>query len=153
MGGEGDSWLYIWFVAKGFLELFFSALPLDWWNVLGCMCVVVKKFKLFESFWLGSVNMMLTHKMFWLLFKTNRFHFAVGLALITHRGHQNMVTTSVTLWAVLLCSHNVLTSSVCYWSTDAAQNGIYLLNKMMCKFNMMYTVCVRILRLPTINVT
>ena len=47
--------------------------------------------------------------------------------LITHRGRQNVVRTSVTLLAILLCSHHVLTSSVHYQSTDARQNGIYLL--------------------------
>ena len=30
--------------------------------------------------------------------------------------------------SVLFCSHHVLTSSVRYQSTDARQNGIYLLN-------------------------
>ena len=51
--------------------------------------------------------------------------------LITHRGHQNMVRTSVTLRAVLLCSYHVLTSSVRYQSTDVQQNEIYLLNNMI----------------------
>ena len=42
--------------------------------------------------------------------------------LITHRGRQNVVRTSVTL-------HHVLTSSVRYHSTDARQNGIYSTNR------------------------
>ena len=47
--------------------------------------------------------------------------------LITHRGRQNMVRTSVTL---LACGSYVLTSSVRYQSTDARQNEIYLLNRL-----------------------
>ena len=51
--------------------------------------------------------------------------------VIDHRGHQNVVRTSVTHSAVprvpLFCSYHVLTSSVIYYWTDARQHGIYLL--------------------------
>ena len=50
--------------------------------------------------------------------------------LITYRGRQNVVRTSVTLLAcgssVLLRSRHVLASSVRYQSTAPRQNGIYL---------------------------
>ena len=70
--------------------------------------------------------------MSWLLYKTNRFHFAVGLysdnAQRTSKRGENI---SHATRRVLLCSHHVLTSSVCYQSTDARQNGIYLLSNQM----------------------
>ena len=48
-----------------------------------------------------------------------------------HRGHQNVVRTSVThlaaLCVPLFCSYHILTSSVVYYRTDAQQHGIYLL--------------------------
>ena len=43
-----------------------------------------------------------------------------------------MVRTSVTLRAVLLCSYQVLTSSVRYQTADPRQNEIYLLS--ICEF-------------------
>ena len=50
-----------------------------------------------------------------------------------HRGHQNVVRTSVTHLAAphvpLFCSYRNLTSSVIYYLTDAQQLGIYLLTR------------------------
>ena len=60
--------------------------------------------------------------MSWLLYKTNRFHFAVGLY------SDNAQRTSKRGENISHCSHHVLTSSVRYQNTDARQNGIYLLN-------------------------
>ena len=53
-------------------------------------------------------------------------------SVIDHRGHQNVVRTSVTHSAApcmpLFCSYQILTSSVIYYWRDARQLGIYLLN-------------------------
>ena len=53
-------------------------------------------------------------------------------SVIDHRGHQNVVKTSVTHSPVALvpprCFDHILTSSVIYYWTDAWQHGIYLLN-------------------------
>ena len=53
-------------------------------------------------------------------------------SVIDHRGCQNVVRTSVTHSAAprvpIFCSYHILTSSVIYYSTDARQLGIYLLN-------------------------
>ena len=48
--------------------------------------------------------------------------------LITYRGRQNVVGTSITLRAALLCNYQVLTLSVRCHSTGTRQNEIYLLN-------------------------
>ena len=52
-------------------------------------------------------------------------------SVIDHRGHQNVVSTSVAHLAAprmpLFCSYHILTSSVIYYWTDARQHGIYLL--------------------------
>ena len=73
-------------------------------------------------------------EMSWLLYKTNRFHFAVGLysdnAQRTSKLGENISHATrlrLVAYFVLLCSHHVLTSFVRYQSTDARQNGIYLL--------------------------
>ena len=66
-----------------------------------------------------------------LLYKTNGFQVACACSVIDHRGHQNMVRTSVTHSAApcvpLFCSYHILMSSVIYYLTDAWQLGIYLL--------------------------
>ena len=53
-------------------------------------------------------------------------------SVIDHRGHQNVVRTSVTHSAAprvpLFCSYHILMSSVIYYWTDAWQLRIYLLN-------------------------
>ena len=60
-------------------------------------------------------------KGFPLLYKTNRFHVAVGLidSVIDHRRRQNVVRTSVTHSATprvpLFCSYHILMSSVIYY--------------------------------------
>ncbi len=54
-----------------------------------------------------------------LLYKTNRFHFAVGL--FSYRSQR--------LLGHLFCSYHILTSSVIYNWTDTRQNGIYLLSR------------------------
>ena len=69
----------------------------------------------------------------WLLYKANRFHFAVGLysdkAQRTSKHGKNIShATRLRLVSVLLCFYQVLTSSVRYQRTDARQNEIYLLN-------------------------
>ena len=52
-------------------------------------------------------------------------------SVIDHRGHQNVVRTSVTHSAAprmpLFSSYHILTSSAIYYWTDAWQLGIYLL--------------------------
>ena len=69
----------------------------------------------------------------WLLYKTNRFDFAMALysdnaQRTSKRGGEHQSRYSPAARSVLLCSHHVLTSSVRYQSTDPRQNGIYLLN-------------------------
>ena len=67
--------------------------------------------------------------MSWLLYKTNRFHFAVGLSSDNvQRTSKRDENISHATRRVLFCSHHVLMSSVRYQSTDARQNGIYSLN-------------------------
>ena len=71
--------------------------------------------------------------MSWLLYKTNRFHFAVGLysdnvQRTSKRGENISHATRLRLVAYFfVLTMHVLTSSVRYQSTDARQNGIYLL--------------------------
>ena len=53
-------------------------------------------------------------------------------SVIDHRGHQNVVRTSVTHSAAprlpIFCSYHILTSSVTYYWKDAWQLGIYLIS-------------------------
>ena len=64
---------------------------------------------------------------------------------IDHRGHQNVVRTSVTHLAaprvLLFCFYHILTSSVIYYWTDARQLGIYLLNRGMATGNLFIHFC------------
>ena len=51
--------------------------------------------------------------------------------LIKHGGHQACYTPaahSILVHQVLLCSHHISPSSVCYYNTHSLPNGIYLLN-------------------------
>ena len=67
----------------------------------------------------------------WSLYKTNRFHVAVGLFsnISQKTSMQNVVKTSVTHASAdrvpLLCFYHILTSSVTYYWTDLWQHGIY----------------------------
>ena len=72
--------------------------------------------------------------LFWSLYKTNRFHAAVGL--LSNRSQETSKcgkpsathAHSPAARVPLLRFYRILTSSViCYW-TDAKQHGIYLLN-------------------------
>ena len=57
-----------------------------------------------------------------LLYKTNRFHVAMCQLVIDHGRHQNVVRTSLTHSPVacvqLLCSYNILTSSVIFYCSN-----------------------------------
>ena len=70
--------------------------------------------------------------LFWSLYKTNRFHVAVGLfsnrSQRTSKCGKNIVTHSPAARVPLLCFYHILTSSVIYYWTDARQHGIYLLS-------------------------
>ena len=73
-------------------------------KILFAIACVKKSRNFLESFRLGSVNMMLAHKIYWLLYNTKiglhiDFIFPWVCTLITHRGRQNMVRSLVTLLA------------------------------------------------------
>ena len=77
--------------------------------------------------------MMFAHVMPWLLYKTNGFHFSVGLysdnaQRTSKRGKNISHATRLQLEAYFFFSHHVLTSSVRFQNTDARQNEICLLN-------------------------
>ena len=73
--------------------------------------------------------MMFAHEIFRVLYKTNRFHFAVGLySDNTQRTSKRGRNSSDVTRYLLLCSHHVLTTSVRYQCTDERKNEIYLLN-------------------------
>ena len=92
--------------------------------------------------WSGTRQVcVLVFFLFWSLYKTNRFHVAVGLFSIT-KDVKNEVKTSVThspaARVPLLCFYHILTSSLIYYWTDwidARQHGIYLLNSMKWRYD------------------
>ena len=74
-----------------------------------------------------------------LLYKTNRFQFAVRLF-----SNRSQRTYLVCHW----CSYQILTSSVIYYWTDARQLGIYLLNIQLFKMAPKRNWCVAWNRWP-----
>ena len=67
--------------------------------------------------------------LFWSLYKTNRFHVAVGLFSNRSQRTSKCGKNNSDTRAALLCFYDILTSSVIYYWTDARQHGIYLLNR------------------------
>ena len=70
--------------------------------------------------------------LFWSLYKTNRFHVAVGLfsnrSQRTSKCGKNISDTLVCCWCATSLFLPHLTSSVIYCRTDAWEHGIYFLN-------------------------